>query len=628
MSYTLKLTNGTTLLTLADQQTDGISTSITLIGKNVNAYGAVLNDNFIKLLENFSNSTEPTNPLVGQLWFNTLEQRLYYYNNSLQFKPVGGPIVAPQQPTDMVTGDLWINSNARQLNFYDGANLVTVGPQYDYTKGKSGVLVEIVKDSGNTDRPVSILYSNSATLGVISNSQFTVRADFTASLGLSIVNAGITLLPGIQFYGTATSAASLSGISVNNLIVSTSISQQSLNSSLSIFNNSGLSIGANEDLQLYVANTSNQRIATLAIGSVQDFTLVTQTQSNANIPCLYFSSSTGYLGVFTNTPQVNFDVNGNMQVRGNLTVVGTMTSVSKVSSQFTNTFVELGYSSSTYTDIIAAGGGILLHGTTSKTFLWDFGNTAWTSSENLNLAAGKSYEINGVSVLTSTALGTSITSAPGLTNLTGLNTATIGQVFITTATIGTKVSTPLIIGTGLTTAIDFNGKKLQNLYTPIPTDSPTVAATKGYVDSAVTIAKGGQYALNIDVTGQASGPEDPALDTFVISMLGFLLPPGDPSPYGLLDNSRARVLVTRGQEAGQTVISQPIGLTSFNVYQAGTTSTISVAGYQSNYVASTNIPPVSLSVNRAVKQYIVSGGTWVRYIYTGSSNTVYTDGSW
>jgi len=628
MSYTLKLTNGTTLLTLADQQTDNVSTSLTLIGKNVNAYGADLNDNFIRLLENFANTAQPTSPLVGQLWFNTLEQRVYFYNNSLQFKPVGGPIVAATQPNDLVAGDLWIDSNARQLNFYDGANLVTAGPGYNYKLGKSGVLVETVVDSSNVNQTVGILYSNSSTLGIISNSAFNLRSDYVASTGLTSVGVGINLVPGVQFIGTATSALSVNGINGDNLIISTTTASQTLNSALGIFNDDGLTIGLGEDLQFYVNTAGNNRIATIALGAAQDFDFITETASSATIHCLYFSSSTGCLGIFNNNPSVGVDIASDLQVRGNLTVIGTSTYLTTVNLRVDNKTIDLAYSTVTTSDIVAAGGGIVLHGNTNKTFTWNLGYGSWDSSENINLVSGKSYLINGVPVISGNSLGSAITSAPGLTNLSGLLTATIGQVVITTSTIGLKTTGPLIIGTGQSTAVDFNGKKLQNAYTPSVSDASNVVATKGYVDSAVSVARGGQFAINVDVTGHAANPEDPAIDTFVINLLGYMLPPGDPSPYGISDNSRARVLITRYQSSATTAISSPIGFNSVNVYQAGTTNPVSVVGYQSNYVASVPIAAGTLSVNRAIKQYIVSGGVWIKYIYTGTSNTVYTDGTW
>ena len=47
------------------------------------------------------------------------------------------------------------------------------------------------------------------------------------------------------------------------------------------------------------------------------------------------------------------------------------------------------------TDTSADGGGITVKGTTDKTFNWVDSTDAWTSSENINIASGKSYYVNG-----------------------------------------------------------------------------------------------------------------------------------------------------------------------------------------------------------------------------------------
>jgi hypothetical protein len=79
------------------------------------------------------------------------------------------------------------------------------------------------------------------------------------------------------------------------------------------------------------------------------------------------------------------------------------------------------------TDVTADGGGITLKGTTDKTIIWVDSTDAWTLSEHLNIANGKSYRINGTDVLSLTTLGSgvvnsSLTSVGTLTNLTVTNT--------------------------------------------------------------------------------------------------------------------------------------------------------------------------------------------------------------
>ena len=89
MAYTIKNSDGTVLLTLADGTVDQLATSLTLIGKNVNAYGQYYNDNLVAMLENFaSDGVEPRSPLYGQLWYNKLDGRVYVYSLDNVFKSV------------------------------------------------------------------------------------------------------------------------------------------------------------------------------------------------------------------------------------------------------------------------------------------------------------------------------------------------------------------------------------------------------------------------------------------------------------------------------------------------------------------------------------------------------------
>lgn len=71
MAYTIVKSDGQVLTTIADGQINTTSTSLGLPGRNYAGYGGVLDTNFVHVLENFADSTPPSNPLRGQLWFNT-----------------------------------------------------------------------------------------------------------------------------------------------------------------------------------------------------------------------------------------------------------------------------------------------------------------------------------------------------------------------------------------------------------------------------------------------------------------------------------------------------------------------------------------------------------------------------
>lgn len=77
MAYTIVKTDGTVLTTIPDGTINTTSTSIGLPGRNYAGYGETLDTNFVHTLENFAASTPPSNPLRGQLWFNTNNSTLY-----------------------------------------------------------------------------------------------------------------------------------------------------------------------------------------------------------------------------------------------------------------------------------------------------------------------------------------------------------------------------------------------------------------------------------------------------------------------------------------------------------------------------------------------------------------------
>lgn len=122
-----------------------------------------------------------------------------------------------------------------------------------------------------------------------------------------------------------------------------------------------------------------------------------------------------------------FTVTGNLVVNGNFTVSGTTTFVNSQTIEVRDKNIELG-KVGTPSDVTADGGGLSLLGDTTKTISWVNATDAWTFSEHLDIASGKSYRINGTEVLSASALGSGITSS----SLTSLGTVTTGTWSATT----------------------------------------------------------------------------------------------------------------------------------------------------------------------------------------------------
>ena len=89
-----------------------------------------------------------------------------------------------------------------------------------------------------------------------------------------------------------------------------------------------------------------------------------------------------------------------LTLSGNLTVNGTTTNLNSTNLVIEDKNIVLG-DTTTPTDTTADGGGITLKGTTDKTFNWVDATDAWTSSEHINLASGKTLKYNGTDLVAS-----------------------------------------------------------------------------------------------------------------------------------------------------------------------------------------------------------------------------------
>ena len=207
MAYIIYNNDGSVLASIANGVVDSISTSLDLVGKNVDNYGQYLNNNLAKLLTNFSNQNAPPNPQPGQLWFNTNTKRLNVFDGT-SFKPTYGATVNGTPTITTSTGDLWYDSTNSQLKIWNGYTYKLVGPAVSGTLGKFGIEsppTAIKEDDTNVTQKVSVLYSYGTAIGLISTSTFNMKSTDSATyLGVGsitpIVN-GTTFLRDIDVKG-------------------------------------------------------------------------------------------------------------------------------------------------------------------------------------------------------------------------------------------------------------------------------------------------------------------------------------------------------------------------------------------------------------------------------------------
>jgi hypothetical protein len=193
MSYTINLTNGTSLISggLSDGIVDTNHTSITLIGKDYVGYGQFLNDNFVHILENFANSSSPANPLRGQLWWDITNNVLRVYSGTswkISTGATSSPYTNPPADLSALGGDLWFDTTNGQLKVYSGSTWIVVGPVATSATGNTGAVPAVMTDTSNGSHVVIQFLFSGTIYAMISKDTFTSNLP-----GFATVKAGLNL---------------------------------------------------------------------------------------------------------------------------------------------------------------------------------------------------------------------------------------------------------------------------------------------------------------------------------------------------------------------------------------------------------------------------------------------------
>ena len=259
MAYKINNTFGTLLVTLADGTIDTATTDLTLIGKGYAGFGERLNENLVKLLENFNNTTTPSNKIQGQLWYDKTNNQLNVYTGS-KFKPVGSPTPSTTQPTNAVLGDEWFDTTNNQYYIYNGTAWTLIGPTTVAGSGVTQFTSEVVDDNTGVDKSILKMITNDVVVGVVSNQAFTPSS--TETNGAALIAAGFsTVAQGVQlsssvasakFRGTATDSDAMGGVAAANYLRSDSA--DTTTGRLSIQSDDGIRIGAGNDITMTLSS--------------------------------------------------------------------------------------------------------------------------------------------------------------------------------------------------------------------------------------------------------------------------------------------------------------------------------------------------------------------------------------
>jgi len=337
MSYTIDHTdrpnNGS--ITVADQDVNR-TTSIGFVGKNYTGYSKTIAENFLHLMEHFASATAPTAPVQGQLWYDT-EADVIEENRQPQLKiydgtnwvPAGNLVKSGSPPLNAIKGDLWTDTTNQQLYLYSGSNWVLVGPQF--SEGTlTGPKIETVFDTGNGTHLLINFYVGNRVIVIFSKSEFTPKL---AIPGFSIIKRGINVTS-IDDSGNVSSLNKLWGTAekADALVVAgRTISSDSFlrsdvastsNSSLSIRNNLGLTIGSDLATSLTIDNNG----AAILYNKTEGSSIFIRTNQSGTANDVISVSGTN-VGINKTNPTATLDVVGNIQTNDQLIVTGTTNAV-------------------------------------------------------------------------------------------------------------------------------------------------------------------------------------------------------------------------------------------------------------------------------------------------------------
>ena len=609
MAYLINKTDGTIVATVADGQVDRLSTDLTLIGKNYSGFGESLNENLVKLLENFSNTTQPAHPIRGQIWFDTAESKLKVYSGT-SFLPVSSATIANTQPSTLGIGDLWFNSTDAQLYFFDGTTPILLGPSFSTSQGLSGLKVDSILDTLNQTRVVTYLYNNGILLGIFAKDSFTPKnaiIGFTGNIGPGF-NAGS--LEGLKFNATATNAEQLGGI-----VSTTYVRKDTANSiagQLTVTTDLGVVIGSGGQLNLTV-NNGNVLLSNAATDKNLTFNV---RNGIAQEDALVISSSLRTINMYDGFTDSEVNIGGNLTVVGNLTVEGTTTTVNSTVLSVDDKNIELAASASP-SDTNADGGGITLRGTTNHTLTWTQASSAWNSSEHVNLAANKEFKIDGITVLSGTSLGAGITAIPGVTSFGKQTIVNIGPgSSLDPAYMRLENNNISTVTGNLDIELEPDGSgnvaligdpRITGLADPVDEQD---AATKEYTDNTIETRN---LFLSIDLS---DGKPNSYIITNILNKIfpefeydGITGETLDPPVRLLRTGTKARILCT-------SLINNTTSLDLNTLLAAGkSTATFNTpsgtAQAVTNYsIGTATVPASSITTTRIIKEFYLDAGGW------------------
>jgi len=616
MAYLINKSDGTILTSVSDGQIDDLSTDLTLIGKNYSGFGEALNENFVKLLENFAGVTRPSKPIRGQIWFDVTELKLKVYNG-VSFQPVSSATISNTQPRTLTPGDLWFNDVDKQLYFFDGITPILLGPDFSTSQGISGFRVRTILDSLNQTRVVTLLYTNGLLLGIFSKDRFFPKLPIDGFEGEIVPGFTQALSDqNFRFVASATNADTLGKDpfipSFAQGIPSTAYIKNYTNGTITgrLGITNGIEIGDGFTGKFQYDQNNNLSISNTVAGR---FFSLQARRDQIPEDAIRIEPSERTVKIYDGFSDSKLFTGGDLEITGNLTVRGTTTTVSSSVVTVADKNIELAVPSvGSPSDADADGGGIILKGNDDYTISWS--NGSWNFNQGINFVTKPgpsgdiaSLSIDGTEILKKTGstfeLTNSVTLATGIAvfgKQIQLNVGpgpTTDPIYLQLE--NSRIST--LSGSGQPSGLNLElapagdiqiigSKKIKGIGEPSDIQD---AATKNYVDTQI---RAKALVFSFDISDGISNA----------GIAGWIEQAAPAVEYA--NGTIARVLCTSQSNTTNIINITPnlnISTDTF-VTPSGTAD----AMIQPLTVSPITVPAPSILVTRLVKTFQIIGGTW------------------
>lgn len=298
------------------------------------------------------------------------------------------------------------SGNANTIPAIGGVGaFVSLSTNQTITGNKTFSGTVIVPTPTSNTHAATKLYVDQAMSAVATS--FIVAGDTGTNLTITTGSDTFTLLGGTGLTSVASATDTITLNLDNTAVTAASYGNASTVATFTVDAQGRLTAAGNSAISITASQISDK-------GS----NLVTGLTGTAN----EITVSNSGVGAVTIGLPSNVTIGNNLVVTGDLTVQGNTTTLNTATLVVEDKNIVLANVASP-TDITADGAGITVLGNTNKTFNWVDSTGAWTSSEDINLLAGKVYEINGTSVLSNTTLGSGVINS-SLTSLGNIATGT------------------------------------------------------------------------------------------------------------------------------------------------------------------------------------------------------------